>query len=417
MDKKINLKRMLEDLENLRQFGRTPQGGVSRQPFAGPDKLAREYLLKQAAQYGLQGRVDALSNIIIGYKGKSQEKKTLILASHYDSVINGGAYDGILGVVSGLEILRVLAENTIELKYPIELVAFNDEEGSRFGTGFSGSKAFTGLLTQDDLDNSIDAKGISLAQAMEKAGFDPQAYKDAIRNKEEILGYLELHIEQGPVLENLSKEIGIVTGIVGSCRYSIRVTGRADHAGTTPMNMRLDPLQPCAKLWAELPALAKIEDDDAVATVGSIVTKPGASNVVANSIEFTLDVRSLEKSGASKTSQLILQKLKEYCGIDYNVEIKNLKTLQQEEPTPMSYEIISTIEAAAQELEASYHFMGSGAGHDAELFADLCPTGMIFVPSKDGRSHSPLEYTKPEHIEKGAQVMMATVLKLLQKLN
>jgi allantoate deiminase len=408
----INLARMMNDLENLRQYGKTADGGVSRHPFTEEDQKARAYLLQEAEKYGLKVRIDPVSSVIARYEGNKLNAPVIMMGSHYDTVINGGAYDGILGVITALEVLRVLSENKIVLEHPLEMIAFNDEEGSRFGKGFACSKAMTGRLFTKDIEESRDRNGVSLGQAMQAAGFDPSLVPLACRNASDLHAFVELHIEQGPVLEHAQEDIGIVTTIVGSCRYNINIFGRPDHAGTTPMEMRKDPLVAAAKVIAKIPEFAHLLDPQGVATVGFIQTRPGAANVVPATASFSLDVRSKIPGAARGVVERIFEELQLVCGSNLSYEAINLKSIQQETPVDMNTWIQHSIEKAAQKLGVKYRYMFSGAGHDAELIAELCPTGMIFVPSREGRSHSPLEYTKPEHIEKGAQVMLETVLNL-----
>ena len=412
MTLQINLARMMNDLENLRQFGKTSDGGVSRHPFTEEDQKARAYLLHEAEKYGLKVRLDPVSSVIARYEGKNPDAPVIMMGSHYDTVINGGAYDGILGVITALEVLRVLSENKIVLEHPLEMIAFNDEEGSRFGKGFACSKAMTGRLFTKDIEESRDRNGVSLGQAMQAAGFDPSLVPLARRNASDLHAFVELHIEQGPVLEHAQEDIGIVTTIVGGCRYNIILHGRPDHAGTTPMEMRKDPLVAASKVIAKIPDFAHLFDPQGVATVGFIQAKPGAANVVPAAVSFSLDVRSKLHGAARAVAERILQELQQVCGTELTMEAISLKSIQQETPADMNTWVQQSIEKAAQKLGVKYRYMFSGAGHDAELIAELCPTGMIFVPSRDGRSHSPLEYTKPEHIEKGAQVMLETVLNL-----
>ncbi len=408
----INRERMLRDLDNLRQFGKTEDQGVSRHPFTPEDHLARQYLIQEAKKFGFSVRLDPVSTVIARYVGKDENAPAILLGSHYDSVINGGAFDGILGVVTALEVLRVLSENNIRLQHPVEMIAFNDEEGSRFGKGFACSKAMTGRLTLEDAETSFDKNGISLAEAMQRSGFEPKDIPLAKRHSTELHAFVELHIEQGPVLDAHQEDIGIVTTIVGTCRYQITIFGRPDHAGTTPMTMRKDPLVAAAKVIAKIPELARLYDPQGVGTVGQISTKPGAANVVPASTTFSLDVRSKIPGAARNAVQRILQELETVCGTELKFEAKNLKSLQQETPVEMHPQVQQAIESSVQQFGIPYRYMFSGAGHDAELIAELCPTGMIFVPSVEGRSHSPFEYTKPEHIEIGARVMMQTVLNL-----
>jgi len=406
----IQADRIHEDLAHLRQFGKTPWDGVTRLPFTDEDRLAREYLIGAMQKADLKINVDAVSSIVGRREGSSNEG-SIMIGSHYDTVINGGAYDGILGVVCGLEVLRVLQEHQIHLKKPIELIAFNDEEGVRFNRGFTGSKAIIGHVTDEDLWKTRDRAGVSLGQAMQQAGFDPSLIPQVQRKPEEISAYLELHIEQGPVLEAENIDIGIVTTIAGTWRTFVEIIGRPDHAGTTPMHMRKDPLVAAAQLVAKVPGFAHLIDPQGVATVGILNVEPNVANVVPAKVTFSLDIRSQFGGAARTVTQRVIEEARLICGDALEC---NIRMAMEEEPVHTDAKLQQAIEEATELNGYTGKRMFSGAGHDAQIMALLCPVGMIFVPSRSGRSHSHLEYTTPEAIAKGAQVLLDTVLKLAQ---
>ena len=407
----IQANRIANDLANLRQFGKTPWDGVTRLPFTEEDRAAREYLLHEMQKANLQTSVDAVSSIIARRAGSNNQEGSIMVGSHYDTVINGGAYDGILGVVCGLEVMRVLQEQNIPLRKTVELIAFNDEEGVRFNRGFTGSKALIGHVTEEDLWKTRDRNGISLGQAMQQSGFDPAQIPQLKRKPEEVSAYLELHVEQGPVLEEENLDIGIVTTIAGTWRTFVEIIGRPDHAGTTPMHMRKDPLVAAAKLIAKVPEFAHLVDPQGVATVGILQVEPNVANVVPAKVTFSLDIRSQFGGAARTVTQKILEEARTICGESLEC---NVRMAMEEEPVHTDPILQQAIEDATFLNGYTGKRMFSGAGHDAQIMALLCPVGMIFVPSRSGRSHSHLEYTSPEAIAKGAQVLFDTVIKLAQ---
>ncbi len=405
----IQADRIFKDLNSLRQIGKTPWDGVTRLPFTEEDQAAREYLLHEMHSIGLETRVDEASSVCGVRPGNTDKSHAVVMGSHYDTVINGGAYDGILGVVCGLEVLRVLHENQVQLSKPVELIAFNDEEGVRFNRGFTGSKAIIGHVTDEDIWKTRDRQGISLGQAMQQAGFDPTLIGKVQREPEQISAYVELHIEQGPVLEAEQLDIGVVTTIAGTWRTFVEIIGRPDHAGTTPMHMRKDPLVAAAQLIAKLPGFAHLVDPQGVATVGIVNVEPNVANVVPAKVTFSLDIRSQFGGAARQVTARVIEEARSICGDQLEC---NIRMAMEEEPVHADHHIQQVIEDAAKENGYAFKRMFSGAGHDAQIMALLCPVGMIFVPSRSGRSHSHLEYTTPEAIAKGAQVLLDAILTL-----
>lgn len=405
----INLNRVIEDIETLASFNATPGNGVTRLSFTKEDRLARDYIRKQMESAGLKVWEDGYSNLFGRREGKNPNAPIMMIGSHFDSVINGGAFDGVAGLVSALEILRVFKEKEIENYYPIEVVAMNDEEGVRFGTGISNSRAMVGLIDEEELDSVRDKDGITLRKAMEDFGINPDL-KSAKRPKGSIKSFIELHIEQGPILEYNNKDIGLVETIVGLDRYDVKIKGKSGHAGTTPMDNRQDALVAASNLILSISRIAKAVGDGTVGTVGEIKISPNASNVIPGYIELAVDVRSTKEENINKVYDEFLKEI-DIRKREDSVDIEITKSLYIP-PVNMSEEIIATMEKIANRLDYSYMRMNSGAGHDAMNMAKIAPTSMIFVPSKDGLSHHPDEWTDYEDLEKGIELMLNAVLEL-----
>ena len=332
-----------------------------------------------------------------------------MVGSHIDSVPNGGIFDGPLGVLAGLECLRRIKEEGIRLRHPLELVAFTDEEGA-FG-GFFGSYAFTGVLKAEDIPSIRDSKGLRIIDAMVRHGIDAMQAPAAYRNPKEIRAYVELHIEQGPVLEAQRIPIGVVEAIVGIRRYGVTFRGRADHAGTTPMRDRKDALLGAADLILRGRELVLTEGTEASrVTVGIIQVKPAVGNIVSAEAYLTYELR--EQSGEllrslAEKSRALAAKVASARGLEVSIE-----TILEIDPVPVAEEVKAAIMAAADELGLKHLRLPAMAGHDAQVVGRVASAGMIFVPSRDGRSHSPLEFTADEDVERGANVLLLTLLRL-----
>ena len=403
---RINSARLKHDLEELGSIGRTPQGGVSRPSFSDADMQARRWLMDRITAAGMEARVDAAGNIF----GRWQTGSPVVLAgSHIDSVPNGGRFDGALGVLTGLECLRRIKEEGTRLRHPLELVAFTDEEGA-FG-GFFGSYAFTGVLKAEDIPKARDSTGLRIADAMGRHGLDAMRAPTARRDFGQIRAYVELHIEQGPVLEARRIPIGVVDAIVGIHRYGITFRGRADHAGPTPMRDRKDALLGASDLVLKGRDLAITAGSPASRiTVGVVQLNPGVANIVPAEAYLTYEIR--EQSAEllrllAEKSQGLAMDIARAWGLEVSIE-----TILQIDPVPLAEEVKAAIAAAAQEVGLPHLRLPAMAGHDAQVVGRVAPAGMIFVPSQDGRSHSPLEFTADEDVERGANVLLLTLLKL-----
>jgi allantoate deiminase len=407
---KTNLARIQNDIETLSTFNSSPGQGLTRFSLTSEDRQAREYLKGELKKLNLEVYEDAAGTLFGRKSGTEDHLPPIMIGSHFDSVKNGGNFDGPAGVFMGLEIMRVLVENNIKTKYPIEFVAMIEEEGGRFGGGVFGSRAMVGLVDYAQLERNKDSDGISMAQAFEDFGFDPKRIETAKRNPEDIRAFIELHIEQGPVLESKKKDIGIVDFIVGITEIKITLTGRPDHAGTTPMDMRADALSVAAKVIAEIDSYPPLENNGTVATVGVLNVKPGAANIVPGEVSFTIDIRSKDYSSIQNVKNKILSSLDTLIAQSaVNAEIINLLDVK---PVEMDPTIIDLFKKHAEKCGFSYEMMMSGAGHDAMIMGAITPVGLIFVPSKDGRSHCPEEWTDYDDLQKGIELILEAIIEL-----
>lgn len=354
--------------------------------------------------------MDGAGNVFGGIPDAS-DGPAFLIGSHLDTVPSGGSLDGALGVLVGLECLRRIHEENLQARLsPVELVAFSDEEG-RFDGGFFGSRAVRGSLIPQAIHESTDFDGVTLAEAMSQVGLDPAAALDARRHPDSIRGFLEVHIEQGAVLDQMGIRVGIVENITGLFRWQISLIGRADHAGTTPMNMRSDALQGLAEFSGEIPRILEESDgEESVATIGYIRLFPGTANTVPGELQFSLDVRDCDRKVLDQlkdTMRRALSAIARRRSLMFEFD-----ELGEVEPTQCNKEIVRAIEESAKALELKTHRMHSGAGHDAQVMAEITPVGMIFVPSVGGRSHSSAEYTHTEDIIAGANVALQTLLRM-----
>lgn len=405
---KTNLDRIKNDIEQLSRFNATPGNGLARWSFTKEDRGAREYIKQQMESAGLKVYEDAAGTVVGRLEGKLKGAPVIMVGSHFDSVKNGGNFDGPAGVVAGLEIARVIKENNYTLRYPLEFVAMIEEEGTRFGGGLLGSRAMAGKVTKEELENFKDQEGISMAQAMRDFGFDPEKIHDAVRNPGTLKAFIELHVEQGPVLEKNKKDIGIVEYIVGIDLLEISVKGRPDHAGTTPMDMRIDALDAAASVISSISGFAKDAGEGTVTTVGILNLLPGAANIVPGEVVFTVDIRSKKSNCIKEVGQSIrneLDKVSRKKGVTYTM-VKKLAA----QPVKLDDKIISCLEENCDILGLSKQKILSGAGHDAMVMAGITDVGMVFVPSKNGRSHCPEEWTDYEDLQKGVEVVFRTIM-------
>ncbi len=390
------------EIKKLSAFSKPGSRGTTRLPFTYEAKDAAEYIKELMEEAGLRVRMDETGAVIGRREGR--KKEAYLIGSHYDSVENGGNYDGIAGVLCGIEIARLLV-SCREMEYSLEIIAANDEEGARFSGGFFTSKAMLGQWTVEELKERKDKNSVSIYEAMKEYGLKPEKIGDAKRNLSDIKGFFEIHIEQGPVLEANNQDIGIVKTIVGMERRMITVYGRADHAGTTPMDMRKDAVEMAAKVIAGIGDCAR-KYPETVATVGYVNVTPNTVNTIAQKVEFSLDVRSPQKKHIEDVMFEI------HNILSRNTVFSEQKTLSAE-PVDMDEDFRHMLKVAAKEKNYSWQEINSGAGHDSLPIGMVIPTAMVFVPSVGGRSHCPEEYTRPDSLEKAVLLLFHVIKKLL----
>jgi hydantoinase/carbamoylase family amidase len=389
------------EVELLARIGADPGGGVSRFAWSPELAEANAWLVSGLEAEGLEADVDSAGNVF-GY-WRAGAGRAVLVGSHLDTVPRGGRYDGALGVLAALAAIRKLRHEGVEADRPIWLVSFNDEEGAAFQTGMLGSRAFVGELELEDL------RWRGIPAAMSAAGFDFERLAEA-RRVDEVASYLELHIEQGPVLEAEAIDLGIVTSIVGLLGFRARFVGVANHAGTTPMGSRRDALAGAAR--AVLALRDEARRRDMTANVGVISVEPGGFNVVPGVAEFTIDVRSPTADGFASAGAFV-RELLQHIAAEERLELELVET-HRKNPVTLDAELQGLLERAADAEGATHRRMPSGAGHDAMVLARHVPAAMLFVPSRNGVSHSPDEYTAPESCDLGARVLARALRELAE---
>lgn len=405
----INGDRLLNTIAKLGTIGQLANGavnsGVQRLAFSPADVKARDLVQQWMAEVGMQVRVDAGGNIIGRYSSKNPDGKNLDLpaiatGSHIDTVPNGGLYDGAYGVLAAIEVVRSLQENSVQLNHPLEVIVFTDEEGSMIGC-----KAMAGSLIPDPQNYG----GLDIQSCLSRIGGNWEQIMQAQRDPSELAAFVELHIEQGPVLECAEVQIGVVEGIVGQRRFKIIVKGSASHAGTTPMSMRQDALVAAAQVVLSINKLANLSGQQ-VATVGRMIVKPNAPNTIPDFVEMSLDIRDLSDQHLDHLLEILTADLKAIATAT-KTEI-SMQPFMQNQPAICNSVIQSAIAKTCEDLGLTYLHLPSRAGHDAQEMAKLTAMGMIFVPSQNGISHSETEFTSPELCIHGANVLLHTILKL-----
>ena len=401
---RVNGARISEHINALAEFGKNPQGGVSRLAYSEADRRGREYVFGLMQQAKLDVSIDAAGNIIGRRAGSDRSLKPLLFGSHVDSVPEGGNYDGVVGSLGAIEVAQTLAENNLTTHHPLEVVIFQNEEG-----GLIGSRAMNGELTEKELD-LVSRSGKTIREGIRVLGGDPAKLSSVKRDKGSIAAYLELHIEQGGILEAEKIDIGVVEGIVGINWWDVTVEGFANHAGTTPMNNRQDALLAAAKFIEAVNRIVTSIPGRQVGTVGRIQALPGAPNVIPGKVVFSLELRDLD---AAKI-QMLYQKIRTEADqiAKASKTTFDFKEINVNIPAPTDARIRSLIDQSAKELGLSTKQMPSGAGHDAQDMARLAPVGMIFIPSVGGISHSPKEFSRPQDITNGANVLLGAVMKV-----
>lgn len=395
--------RMEARIRELSQFGANPEGGVSRVAFSDADLAGREYIVTLMRDAGLAVRVDTAGNIIGRRAGRDETLPPILFGSHIDSVPGGGNYDGDVGVIGAMEVIELLNEHGIRTRHPLEVVSFTDEEG-----GLTGSRAMIGKLTEQAMQ-VVSHSGMTIREGIRHVGGDPDRLDLAVRRPGEVAAYIELHIEQGALLHEADTDIGVVEGIVGIRWWEVTVEGEANHAGTTPMNRRRDAMVTAAEFTLAVNRIASEIEGRQVATVGRIEALPGAPNVIPGRVVMSLEIRDLDAAKMQRVFDLIEAEARRIAG-RRSTPIRFEEVDGASPPAPTDERMRDIIAAAADGLGLSYRRMPSGAGHDAQDLALIAPTGMIFVPSVDGISHSPQEFTSARDMANGASVLLHTVL-------
>ncbi|TWH57863.1 allantoate deiminase [Desulfitobacterium sp. LBE] len=402
----INSERVDRRLRELGKIGYRESGGVTRHAFTPEDRAAKDLVISYMREAGLIVREDAVGNLIGRREGRNPKAPVVLTGSHIDTVCDGGIYDGGLGIIGAIEVLQSFNEQGISTEHPIEVYAFNDEEGSRFSFSMFGSRGVIGDLTEKDLEIK-DRNGITVDEAMRNQGYDPSRIKDAVRSPEELKAFIELHIEQGKVLECNNLSVGIVTGIVNELWMKLIVKGEAGHAGATPMNLRQDALVAAAEMIQVIEGEAK-KTGSTVATVGRLNVFPGGINIIPGRVEFTLDLRDTSQEVSDQVEAAIFKDLARICqerGVQLETEL-----LQRIPPAPCSKEFQIAAKEACEKIGLQYFCLPSGAGHDAMQMVNICPIGMIFIRSKDGISHNPAEWSSSEDCADGVNVLYHVLL-------
>lgn len=404
----INADRLWDRLMQLSSIGAQEAGGVTRLSFSPEERAAKDLVTGFMKEAGLTVREDEVGNLIGRKEGKNPNAPVVLVGSHLDSVPSGGNFDGPLGVLAGVEALQTMNEQGVETENPIEVIAFTDEEGTRFGYGMIGSRGIAGLLRREELD-CRDEAGVSIAEAMVNCGLDPAQIDKAAREPGSVKAYVELHIEQGKVLESRGLSVGVVSGVAGPLWMKFVLEGEAGHAGATPMTMRRDSLAAAAEVMLVIEREA-MRQEISVGTVGKLQVFPGGVNIIPGRAEFTLDLRDVDVAVRDLVEQAIMSQAKAICerrGVKLQVEL-----LQRINPAVCSEDIRAAIKEACAAEGLETITLPSGAGHDCMQLTGLCPVGMIFARSKDGISHNPAEYTSKEDCGNGAQVLYRTVVSL-----
>ena len=407
----VNPDRIRANLKAFASIGYSSSGGMNRLAFSRADLRARQLLVHIMQTLELDTRVDSIGNVFGRVSGKANSSRPPVLVgSHLDAVPGGGRFDGALGVVAGLEAAAIVRENINLMRYPLEIVSFSCEESSRFGRGTLGSGLVAGTWEADEILMLRDAQGLRLGDVLRRVGLDPTQIGSARRDPGDFTAFLEMHIEQGRVLDESDIRVGIVDTIAAPTRFRLLLTGQADHSGATPMSLRRDALAGAADIILAVERLTK-SVSGVVGTVGTIRVEPGAINVVPGYVELGIDIRAT----VSTDKRLVVERLRhEIEQITQKRELSaSLELLTDEEPVELDRRMMQILERCAEDGSISSLVMPSGAGHDSMHMAKICPTGMLLAPSVGGISHHFLEWTELDDIVTGIQVLVDATIQIL----
>lgn len=411
---KSSIKRIKNDIETITKITATPGKGCTRFSYSKEDKEVRDYLMKIMRELDLDIKIDGVGNIRAKYENDNISESSIMIGSHIDTVANGGKFDGLTGVITALEVIRVLHENDLPLKRPVELVIFAEEEGSNFGITMVGSKVLSGKYNIEDLKEIKDDSETSAYEIIKNFGLEVDKVEEETLEPEEVDSMIELHVEQGGILDSENIPVGIVQAIVGMSTYKIKLKGVSNHAGSTPMNLRNDPMVAAASVITKLKIIAE-EDalENTVATVGKIHCEPNVPNVIPEEVEFFVDIRDVDEKGIEIVEKRMKEEIKKAEEV-YDLKAK-IELLGKSDSVTLSTQVIDSIEEAAVENNYNFKEMNSGAVHDAAMLTELANVGMIFVPSINGKSHCPDEVTNYEDIELGSNLLLDSVMILANK--
>ncbi len=410
----INQRRLMRDLNAIGRIGLGDRGAVTRLVFSIKELRSRQVLIHLMRQAGLAIHIDTIGNIFGRLEGKEPKTPAVLAGSHLDTVIHGGKYDGPVGVIGALEAIRTIDEHKVPVRSPLEVVCFVGEESSRFGFSTLGSSLVAGEVHAKDLAHAVDAQGTKLAAVLSSLGIASNQLRQLQRDPKGVKAYLELHIEQGPILEAIGKKIGLVTSIAAPSRFRIIFHGQADHSGTTPMEMRKDALVASAQFIAYVEKVCRqfssMAKGRVVGTVGAMKIEPGVINAVPGRTELLVDIRSTSAPAKKHVTRLVRRQAHEIARRrGMRVEVL---TIREETPVPLDKRLIKITREICEDKGIPYQIMPSGAGHDAMQMAKITAAGMIFIPSRRGISHNPLEWSAPDDIGIGTQLLMETMIRI-----
>jgi N-carbamoyl-L-amino-acid hydrolase len=401
---KINSARLWNDIIESGKIGATQKGGLCRLALSDEDRQVREWFVEACRAEGCEVHVDELGNLFARRPGRRFDLDPIAIGSHLDSQPTGGKFDGILGVLAGLEVIRSLNEHGIETEHPIEIINWTNEEGARFAPAMQGSGVFAGVLEKETILSSRDREGRVLGEELDRIGFRG----DDVCGDHPLDSYFELHIEQGPILEAEKKVIGVVGGVQGMRWYDLTLEGRASHAGTTPMTMRSDASVAAAEIIVAVNRLAGEIGDGALATTGVIDAYPNSRNVVPSRVFLTVDLRHTAVETLDRMEERLKEVVAEICSQHQISETLDL--LWDSPPVKFDAECVDAVRKSAKQSDHPLLEITSGAGHDAVYVSRIAPTAMVFIPCKDGISHNEIESASPEHVDAGASVLLEAVL-------
>jgi N-carbamoyl-L-amino-acid hydrolase len=410
----INKRRLLRDLNAVSRIGLGDHGSVTRLVFSVKELRSRQFLIHLMRQAGLAIHIDRIGNIFGRLNGNHSKAPAVLAGSHLDTVLHGGKFDGTMGVIGALEAVRTLKEQQVPLQAPVEVVCFIGEESSRFGYSTLGSSLIAGEIHGADLANATDAQGTKLEDILASLGIHRSNLRSMKRDPSTVKAYLELHIEQGPILEAKKKPIGVVTSIAAPTRFKVIFLGQADHSGTTPMEMRKDALVAASELIVALERIcrrySRMEKGRVVGTVGALKIEPGVINAIPGVAELSVDIRSITAAAKSRVVRLVYENIREIARRrQLRVEIRPIR---EENPVPLDKRLVHLLKECCEARNIPYEVMPSGAGHDAMQIAKIAPAGMLFIPSRRGISHSPQEWSDPEDICLGTQLLLDSIIRV-----